>query len=178
VVVPHYLQARHAESFLSALGAVTKLSAPDAVHVNAPAEGAMPRGRIVVPADAGQAGADAAVYGPGLAALLDLVATRMPKAEVEAVWAFPGVRRDEREHGVAVVERRGAGERRLVYRGRWSVQVKGQERGRIEVSLEETAEAHPETVLRVLEGVRRRADEAGDAEPVALGPWRGGGGDG
>jgi len=116
--------------------------------------------------------ATAAVYGEGLARLLDLVAERMPRAEVEAVWAFPGVRREGREYGVAVIERRIEGERRLVYRGRYVVQLKGQERGKVVVELEETAEALPETLQRVLEGVRQRADEAGEAEPVDLGPWK------
>ena len=113
-----------------------------------------------------------AIYGEGLAKLLDLVAERMPRAEVAAVWAFPGLRREGREHGFAVIERRVEGERRLVYRGRYIVQLKGQERGKIVVELEETAEALPETLQRVLEGVRRRADEAGDAEAVDLGPWQ------
>jgi len=122
--------------------------------------------------------ADPATYGEGLARLLDLVAERMPRAEVEAVWAFPGVRREGREYGVAVIERRLEGERRLVYRGRYVVQMKGQERGKVAVELEETAEALPETLQRVLEGVRQRADEAGDAEPVDIRAWRGDAGDG
>ena len=118
--------------------------------------------------------ADTERYGEGLARLLDLVAERMPRGEVEAVWAFPGVRREGREYGFAVIERRIEGERRLVYRGRYTVQLKGQERGKIAVELEETAEALPETLQRVLAGVRDRADEAGDALPVDLGPWRDG----
>jgi hypothetical protein len=117
--------------------------------------------------------ADTATYGEGLARLLDLVAERMPREEVEAVWAFPGVRREGREYGVAVIERRLEGERRLVYRGRYVVQLKGQERGKVAVELEETAEALPATLQRVLEGVRQRADEAGDAEPVDIRAWRG-----
>ena len=116
--------------------------------------------------------ADSAVYGEGLAKLLDLVASRMLRSEVEAVWAFPGVRREGREYGVAVIERRVEGERRLVYRGRYIVQLKGQERGKVVVELEETAEALPKTLQRVLEGVRQRADEAGEAEPVDLAPWK------
>jgi hypothetical protein len=112
-------------------------------------------------------------YGEGLARLLDLVAERMPREEVAAVWAFPGVRREGREYGVAVIERRLEGERRLVYRGRYTHQLKGQDRGKVTVELEETAEALPATLQKVLEGVRQRADEAGDAAPVDLVPWRG-----
>lgn len=130
-----------------------------------PAEGQEPGGRLFVPADR-------STYGEGLASVLDHVAERMPKAEVEAIWAFPGVRREGREHGVAVVCRRGAGGRQVVYRARYVVQEKGQERGKITVNLEETAEAPPELLPRVIAGVRDRADEAGDADVVDLGPWK------
>jgi hypothetical protein len=104
----------------------------------------------------------------------------MPVAEVAAIWTFPGVRREGREYGVAVIARRaaedpdgGEGGRLRVYRARTVLQVKGQERGSVLVEIEETAEAPPEAVPRVLDGVRRRADEAGEAAPLDLGPWKG-----
>jgi pyruvate/2-oxoglutarate dehydrogenase complex dihydrolipoamide acyltransferase (E2) component len=115
--------------------------------------------------------ADRAIYGEGLAAVLDMVAGRMPRAEVEAVWAFPGVRRDGKEHGVVVISRRGVAERHKVYRARWVIQEKGQERGKVTVDVEETAEAPHEMLARVIAGVRDRADEAGDADVVDLGSW-------
>jgi pyruvate/2-oxoglutarate dehydrogenase complex dihydrolipoamide acyltransferase (E2) component len=112
-----------------------------------------------------------------LARLLELLAERMPRAEVEAVYAFPPVRREGREHGVAVVSRATTGDRRLVYRARYVVALKGPERGRITVTVEETAEAPAALLPEVLEGVRRRADEAGDAEPVDLSAWKAGEGE-
>ena len=115
--------------------------------------------------------ADRAIYGEGLAAVLDMVAGQMPRAEVEAVWAFPGVRRDGKEHGVVVVSRRVQGERHMVYRARWVIQEKGQERGKVTVDIDETAEAPHDLLPRVIAGVRDRADEAGDADVVDLGPW-------
>ena len=116
--------------------------------------------------------ADRAIYGAGLADILDALAARMPRAEVEAVWSFPGVKRDGKEHGVAVVARRGADERQIVYRARYVIQEKGQERGKVTVEIEETAEAPHELLPRVIAGVRDRADEAGDADVVDLGPWQ------
>ena len=98
-----------------------------------------------------------------LAALDEL----MPRDEVEAVYAFPPVRHDGREHGVAVVSRVMSGERRLVYRARYVVPLKGPDRGKVTVAVEETAEV----------GVRRRADEAGEAEPVDLTAWKAGQGE-
>ncbi len=140
----------------------------------APADGEEPGGRFVVPdpVAGSEAPADPAIYGEGLAALLDAVAARMPRSEVETAWAFPLVRRDGREHGVAVLTRAGAGDRHLVYRARYVRVEKGQERGRIDVAIEETAEAPAGLLPQVIEGVRRRADEAGDAELVDLGPWK------
>ena len=104
--------------------------------------------------------------------LLAVLAERMPRDEVEAVYAFPPVRHDGREHAVAVVSRVMEGERRLVYRARVVVPLKGPERGKVTVVVEETAEAPAALLPEVLEGVGRRADEAGEAEPVDLTAWK------
>ena len=111
------------------------------------------------------------MYGDGLARLLDAVAERMPKAEVESVWAFPGVRREGREYGAAVICRRAGEGRFLVYRARYVLHVKGQDRGKAQLEVLETAEAPADLLPRVIEGVRRRADEAGEAELVDLKSW-------
>lgn len=103
--------------------------------------------------------------------MLALIAGQMPKREVEAIWVFPGVRREGREYGVAVVSRLADGERRRVYRVRWVVDLKGEQRGRAELELEETAETPAELLPRVIEGVGRRADEAGEAELLDLTAW-------
>ena len=116
--------------------------------------------------------ADPAVYGDGLAQVLDAIAARMPKADVEALWSFPGVRREGREYGVAVVTRKGAGDRHIVYRVRYVLELKGKERGTASVEIAETAEAPADLLPRVIDGVRDRADEAGEAELVNLDAWR------
>ena len=108
----------------------------------------------------------------GLDRLLEAVAQRMPPAEVEAVWAFPPVRREGREHMVAVISRVAGEGRRLVYRARFTVGLTGGERGKVVVELEPAAEGPPDLVPAVIDGVRRRADEAGDAELVDLSAWR------
>jgi hypothetical protein len=107
-----------------------------------------------------------------LARLLEAVAAEMPADEVEAVWAFPPVRRDGREHAIAVVSRVAGEDRRRVYRARYSVGLSGAERGKIVVLLEQAAEGPPDLVPSVIDGVRRRADEAGDAELVDLTAWK------
>ncbi|MEK6610886.1 MAG: hypothetical protein AABZ35_08185 [Gemmatimonadota bacterium] len=112
-----------------------------------------------------------------LGRLLAAIAEQMPRDEVDAVWVFPGVRREGREYGVAVVSRVAGGDRRRVYRARYTVKLKGQERGKTALELYETAETPAALVPEVIEGVRRRADEAGDAELVDLTEWKSGDGD-
>ena len=114
----------------------------------------------------------------GLARLLDEVAARMPVAEVEAVWVFPPLRRGGREHGVAVVSRVAGDGRRRVYRARYTVGLATAERGKVTVELEPAAEGPPELVAAVIDGVRRRADEAGEAELLDLTAWKEGSGGG
>jgi hypothetical protein len=115
--------------------------------------------------------ADPAVYGDGLSRLLDAVAERMPVAEVESVWAFPGVIREGREYGAAVICQRAGEGRFVVYRARYVLHVKGQDRGKAQLEVLETAEAPADLLPRVIEGVRRRADEAGEAELLDLTSW-------
>jgi hypothetical protein len=107
-----------------------------------------------------------------LARLLDAIAAEMPPEEVDAVWVFPPVRREGRDHGVAVVSRLAGEDRRLVYRARYLAGLAGGERGKVSVELELAAEGPRDLVPSVIEGVRRRADEAGDAELVDLSEWR------
>jgi len=151
----------------AARGAAQLLSTPG-IRASAPADGDSPGGRFVVPG----APDPAAPYGEGLSRLLGLVAERVPRGEVEEVWAFPPVRREGREYGVAVIARRLEGARRVVYRARYVLHLKGPERGRATLQVEETAEAPAELLPQVIEGVRRRADEAGEAELVNLEAWK------
>lgn len=171
--------------------AAAELNEPEAVQTEAPADGGAqhPGGRIVVvdgPPPPGSKPA-AGPYPDGLQRLLALIAAQMPKGEVDAVWAFPGVRREGREYGVAVVSRVIAADgpmetgglddseaegRRRVYRARYVLELKGDKRGRATLEIEEIALTTPAQVHKVIEGVARRADEAGDAELVDLAAWK------
>ena len=98
----------------------------------------------------------------------------MSPLEVESVWAFPGLRREGREYGAAVICRRAPQDRFLVYRARYVLNIKGQDRGKAQLEVLETAEAPADLLPRVIEGVRRRADEAGEADLVDLTSWHAG----
>jgi pyruvate/2-oxoglutarate dehydrogenase complex dihydrolipoamide acyltransferase (E2) component len=149
------------------------VNATGAVRAEVPADGERPRRPV---SHSGPLAGGTAV-NEALARLLAALEAEMPRDEVEAVYAFPPVRREGQEHGVAVVSRVAGGGRRRVYRARYVVVLKGPERGTVTVSVEETAEAPAALLPEVLEGVRRRADEAGEAEPVDLTAWKAGEGE-
>jgi hypothetical protein len=115
------------------------------------------------------AGADARVggplitgQGPGWAELAKAVALRVPPAEIETIYAFRPSKRDGREWGTAVVTRRVEGEPRLrVYTARYMLIVRGKERGRSRVEVEEVALSPAE----VLNEVMRATADRTDAEP-------------
>ena len=147
------------------------MTTPETARTEAPADGEYPGGRFVIPATAARREGTAG-FSDGLARLLEVLAAQMPRHEVESVWSFPELRREGREHGVAVVSRRDSGERRRVYRARYVTDLKGRDCGRVVVDLEETAATPGELLPRVIEGVRRRADEAGEAELLDLTTWK------
>ncbi|HUL03179.1 MAG TPA: hypothetical protein VLV16_08130 [Gemmatimonadales bacterium] len=101
--------------------------------------------------------------GPGWAELAKAVALRVPPAEIETIYAFRPSKREGREWGTAVVTRRADGEPRLrVYTARYMLIVRGKERGRFRVEVEEVA-LSPAEVLR--EVMHATTDRTGDAEP-------------
>lgn len=156
--------------------AAPHLSTPADAWATTPADGERPGGRFVIHGRTSE-WRNGGTVSDGLARLLDAIARQMPREEVDAVWVFPGVRREGREYGVAVVSRWAGEDRRRVYRARYVVHLKGQERGKTVLELDETAETPAALVPEVIEGVRRRADEAGEAELVDLTAWKRGDGD-
>jgi hypothetical protein len=110
--------------------------------------------------------------GPGLGwtRLAGEVAKVVPPAEIDAVWAFPNLRRDGREWGTAVVSRVG-GDRRRIYTARYLLVLKGKERGRFEFAVEEVGSGPVEALPDLLEQVHQRTDDGHPPVPVALADW-------
>jgi hypothetical protein len=90
------------------------------------------------------------------------VAEQLPREEIESIWLFPPVRREEREWGVAVVSRRADAGRRRIYTASYMLVVKGRERGQGKVAVEEVGEGPESVVSEVIRGVQ---DRAGETEP-------------
>lgn len=96
--------------------------------------------------------------------LAQVVAARIPVAEVDRVWCFPVLRQGQREFGTAVIARREGedAERRGIYTARYLLQIKGKERGKFEADLKQVGSGPVERLPDLLEEAHRRSD---DEEP-------------
>ena len=109
--------------------------------------------------------------GLGWTRIADAVARRLPVAEVERIWVFQPVRRDDREWGTAVIARRAAPGRLTVYTGSYILFVRGREKGQGRVEVEEVGEGPEDVLADVLRGVQERAGEAEPPGEVPVRAW-------
>ena len=105
--------------------------------------------------------------GPGWSRLAAAVAAELPAGEVDAVWVFPILRQQQREWGTAVVSRVD-GERRRIYTARYSLMIKGKERGKFEAWVQEVGSGPAEALEQLLRDAQRRIDD--DQPPVPVPP--------
>jgi hypothetical protein len=98
----------------------------------------------------------------------EAVAAQVQPEEIEGIWLFAPVRREEREWGVAVISCSTDDMRRRIYTASYMMIVRGREKGHGKVSVEEVGES-PATVLEdVIRGVQNRAGES--EPPVEISP--------
>ena len=111
--------------------------------------------------------------GPGWARVASDLAKEVAPGEIERLWVFPAVRREEREWGTAIVVRRGEGGRIRIYTARYVQLVRGRERGQGRVEIAEVAECPLAVLYEVLKGVQERMAET--EPPVEISPsvWYG-----
>lgn len=114
------------------------------------------------------AAAGAAGLGIGWMRAADSLADVVPPGEIEGVWLFPPVRREEREWGVAVVSRRAEQDRCRIYTVSYMLIVRGRERGQGKVAVEEVGESPVSVVHEVIKGVQERAGET--EPPIEISP--------
>ncbi len=108
--------------------------------------------------------------GPNWERLAAWVCTQVPPAEIDAVWVFRVLRRDQREFGTAVVSR-VEGDRRRIYTARYAAIVKGKQRGGFETWLDEVGSGPLEALHALLELVPVRADDEDPPTPVDARVW-------
>jgi hypothetical protein len=99
-----------------------------------------------------------ATTASGWERLAQAVADVLPPAEVDGVWVFSPVRREDKEWGTAVVSRVD-GERRRIYTAGYVLAVKGKERGKFESTIIEVGSGPTEALARVLQDAQRRTDD-------------------
>lgn len=99
------------------------------------------------------------------------VAEAVPREAIDRIWLFAPVRREEREWGTAVVSRRTEDGRSRIYTASYLMIVRGRERGRGKVTIEEVGESPPEVVHEVIAGVQERAGEPSPPTEIPPGEW-------
>jgi hypothetical protein len=108
--------------------------------------------------------------GLGWSRLAEEVGRRLPREEIDGVWAFPNIRREGREWGTAVVTRIEGGRRRI-YTARYQLVLKGKDRGQFQAAVEEVGSGPVETLAELLREVHKRTDDEHPPVPVALADW-------
>lgn len=111
--------------------------------------------------------------GPGWTRVAEVLANRVEPEDIEGIWLFAPVRREEREWGVAVIACCTDDERRRIFTASYMIVVRGGEKGHGKVAVEEVGES-PATVLEdVIRGVRDRAGEVDPPVEITPDLWFG-----
>lgn len=107
---------------------------------------------------------------PNWQRLAGWVRDQMPVGEIDGVWVFRVLRRDQKEFGTAVLSR-ADGERRCIYTATYTATIKGKQRGAFESQLQEVGSGPVETLQELLALVPVRADDEEPPVPVDVGRW-------
>jgi hypothetical protein len=112
--------------------------------------------------------------GPGEGASWERLATwlrdQLPTDQVDGVWVFRVLRREQKEFGTAVLSRVD-GDRRRIYTATFTATVKGKQRGQFESQLQEVGSGPLEALQELLALVPVRADDEEPPVPVLTTLW-------
>lgn len=109
--------------------------------------------------------------GIGWTRVAQSLANAVPREAIDRIWLFAPVRREEREWGTAVVSRRTEEGRSRIYTASYLMIVRGRERGRGKVTIEEVGESPPDVVHEVIAGVQERAGEPSPPTEIPPEQW-------
>jgi hypothetical protein len=102
--------------------------------------------------------------------LAQAVSEVVSPGEVDGVWVFAPLRREDREWGTAILSRLD-GERRRIYTARYVLWVRGKQRGKFETSIEEVGSGPLEALARVVHEAQRRVDDEHPPSSVSPEIW-------
>jgi len=108
--------------------------------------------------------------GPHWDRLAAWLREQLPAAEIDGVWVFRTLRRDQRDYGTAVLSRVD-GERRRIYTASFVATVKGKQRGGFEPVLEEIGSGPLAALHELFALVPVRSDDEEPPVPVELARW-------
>lgn len=108
--------------------------------------------------------------GPQWQRLAAWLRDALPVEEVDGIWIFRTLRRDQREFGTAVLSRID-GDRRRIYTARYVARIKGKQRGGFDAQLEEVGSGPIEALHELLQLVPVRADDGEPPQPVEVSTW-------
>lgn len=106
----------------------------------------------------------------GWSRLAEAVLADLAAEELDGIWQFQPIRVEQREFGTAILSRMD-GDRRRIYTARYSLAIRGKERGAFEHHLEEVGSGPVEALDELMLNVRRRLDEEDAPSPVAVATW-------
>jgi hypothetical protein len=113
------------------------------------------------------------IIAEGRERFLSEIAEQLPVVRIEELHLFSSIRHGGNECAIAVVALRpevaaeGSEARRTVYRARYRLALKGQERGKWEMDITEEADAPTVTVDEVVRGVLERAGDSEEPERMS-----------
>ena len=108
--------------------------------------------------------------GPHWERLALWVRGQISVTEVDGVWVFRVLRRDQKEFGTAVLSR-VEGDRRRIYTATYAATIKGKQRGGFEPHLAEVGSGPLEALEELLALVPARADDEEPPVPVEVARW-------
>ncbi len=108
--------------------------------------------------------------GPHWERLAAWLREQLPVAEVDGVWVFRTLRRDQKDFGTAVLSRID-GDRRRIYTASFVATVKGKQRGAFEPVLTEVGSGPIEALQELFALVPVRSDDEEPPLPVDLDRW-------
>lgn len=102
--------------------------------------------------------------------LAEWLRTQVPADEVDGIWVFRVVRREQREFGTAVLSLI-TGDRRRILTARYVALIKGRERGGFTTQLDEVGSGPLEALQELLAMVPVRSDDEDPPAAVEVTRW-------
>ncbi|HPF62012.1 MAG: hypothetical protein AB7N73_00070 [Gemmatimonadales bacterium] len=98
------------------------------------------------------------------------LAERIPVEEVDGIWVFRIVRREQKEYGTAIVSL-VTGERRRILTASYTATIKGRDRGGFTADMVEVGSGPVEALHELLALVPVRADDEDPPADVEIATW-------